>query len=656
MDNKDKPWDTEPTAPEGSTQSKMNNSQENTYWETQEVLQTPNTEVIHKAPSTDGMQEASVPKQETPIMQTPDQFYAYYQQQMKDGQQPNGQQTYGQQTNVQQTNDQQTSGNLQSYAGQPNGNQQPYTSQPPYNPQYYNNTGYQDALSKQKKKSRGKGIVALLIFLIIIGIGTATAYAYRANLSNALARLTKSPAEYYRYVEKKAFINLVKDTYSADLASENKTSYKITSDVSFDHETLDSLMSTTFDFTLTDLESMLGITFNSIGLDMLVASEDSLINQSMGLRLNQVNLITAQIFMDIANQNMYFRLPDLSDAYLYQSLNDQSTDDVLPDTSLLKETLTSANIRDFLNRYSDILFESLDQVEIKDNVKLTLDKLSTDATCFKVTLTEKDFYEITQAMIEEAKNDQFIKDLLTCYNISLIEYQEALAQAELELNSEQEYASDEPVYMEIYIDNIGNIIGRKLLPQNEEGMAGYTVLSGKNYQEYEVYLEGEGIRIFNVIGNQTKKDDTYSGDLTLEINNTYYDDTFSNLSFDLTYENVRKENKNKHEYLYGTFTLSSLDLMGMQVILDFDVKDAVQYNKLSFQLGASELVTVDTKIEFLDNYKVTMPLETAEIYDISQAETYLASVNIDAYIDRLSNLLGVDLESLLSLFLPEDIY
>jgi hypothetical protein len=67
-------------------------------------------------------------------------------------------------------------------------------------------------------------------------------------------------------------------------------------------------------------------------------------------------------------------------------------------------------------------------------------------------------------------------------------------------------------------------------------------------------------------------------------------------------------------------------------------------------MGASPLVTVNSTIDYLDDYEVTMPPENAEVYDSTDAESYEATINIEDYISKLSEQLGVDLQSIIDSF------
>ena len=64
-------------------------------------------------------------------------------------------------------------------------------------------------------------------------------------------------------------------------------------------------------------------------------------------------------------------------------------------------------------------------------------------------------------------------------------------------------------------------------------------------------------------------------------------------------------------------------------------------------MGASPLVTVGSTLEYLDDYTVKMPPKDAEAYNYSQIDSYQASIDIEKYIDNLSEKLGVDLKGLL---------
>jgi hypothetical protein len=392
---------------------------------------------------------------------------------------------------------------------------------------------------------------------------------------------------------------------------------------------------------LSDLESMIGIQFDNIGLDAVVRTDGSIVNETLGIRLNQINLITAELFMDSAAQKIFVRLPELSQAYLSLSSEELSTS---TDLSAL-EDITPERISELLKRYSYLVIDNVKQVELEENAELSIDTLSTKCTKLTVTITQEDALNIVLAVLEEAREDEFILEMLPMMNMTEAEYQDYVDEAIADCNDSFDTLTDESVEMVLYVNSKGEILGREFTSDNSSVAIGYTTLSKDNYEEYKAYLTDDfGTTVFNLEGSQTKAGDAYTGDAGIDVSTGT--DTLPNVSLDISYSDMRTEKKNDRTYQYGTITVSSLDLMGLQVTMDYTVEDDAQKCNLDLQMGAASLVNIDATVKYLDNFEVKMPPDNAEIYDTTQSESYLATFNIEDYISKLSEEFGVDLQSI----------
>jgi hypothetical protein len=74
-------------------------------------------------------------------------------------------------------------------------------------------------------------------------------------------------------------------------------------------------------------------------------------------------------------------------------------------------------------------------------------------------------------------------------------------------------------------------------------------------------------------------------------------------------------------------------------------------NKLTLQLGASGLVTVDTILKYPKDYQVQMPPDDAVVYDISEFDSYTDTFDLEKYFSGLSDKFGINLNSILSLYM-----
>lgn len=593
---------------------------ENTYWEAgiqnQYSASSQDTPPAQDIPPQDSDSSQYTKPQDNPpldnsSMDTPAQFYEYYQQQM------NGATNSGQQY------------------------QMPAQMLP---------------TQTSKKKSHKKLIVMIFVILVIIS-AAATAYAFKDTILNTVALMTKSPAEYYSYVEKKAINDIVdKSVVPYQNLNQTNTAYDTSVDITYDHDTVNSLLKSTLGIGLDDTEGTSGFTIDSLGIDALVASKDGNLYENLGLRLNQVDIITLEIFMDTVKQELLLRLPELSPALLRQSLatGEGSTDIQMDKLKLLTPERTA----DFIKRYGNIVVDHIDQVVLSKNSSIKTDTLS--ATCNKLTinLDNETYYAIISAILQEAKEDEYIYDLLSISNVTKEDYQKAVTDAEASIQeSYNNKTADDNVLTEmvLYVNSQGDIIGRDINMKEKDsslGSFGYALLSKKNYEEYNIYVKGtDGTTMIRGFGNQTAKDKVYNGKATLELNNISSSLT-GNVSFDLTYSDVRTVWKDKHAYYYGNYSVSSLAMMGIVVLLENSAVEDVQQNKLILQMGNSPLLTVDVKTKYLEDYSIPTLTGTEETYDSADYKSYLSSLDLDTFITNLSDKLGVNLQNIMDSLAP----
>ena len=162
-------------------------------------------------------------------------------------------------------------------------------------------------MTQPKKKSHKKLIAGVIVLVLVLSMA-ATAFAFQDTLFNTFAMMTKSPQNYYAYVEEKAISDSVdKITPYLNLTNSNAKknfAYQTSVNVSYDRDTINSLLQSTLGVSMDDLESTYGIKLDNIGFNTTVATKDGNLYDSLGLSLNQVDVITLEIFMDTVKQEL----------------------------------------------------------------------------------------------------------------------------------------------------------------------------------------------------------------------------------------------------------------------------------------------------------------------------------------------------------------
>ena len=500
------------------------------------------------------------------------------------------------------------------------------------------------------KKSKYKFITIVLAVILVLGIGVV-AFAFQNSLANTLAMATKSPANYYASIEKKAINNTIDSFISAHTGLPKQTAVNVTTDISFDRNTV-SALSSTLGMSLEEVEQLLGIKFETIGLDMTVAFNETNLQEILLLKLNEIDLISLELFFDIIKKELLLRSPELSSSYIRHSL-ELGEDNPTDKTQIFSDLLAADKTGYFFKTYSNIILDNMNNVELVKDVEFETGNVSETCNKLLVTIDQATLNQILLAILEEAKDDSYIHSVLSVFDITKEEYIQNIETLIAESKDEDTTRlSDKILEMTLYVNNSGEILGRDIVfldTYSFIGSLGYYNINKKGSSGF-YYKDEKGIEIINVTGKKTTRNNASDGSFTISINADVID-SFSDLIIEIEYQNVKTELKNGRKYIYGNYSISSLAMMGTKLLFDFDVADGIQQSLIRLQFGSTSLVTLDTKVKFLDNYNYTLPSISDTIYDFTDMDAFLQTIDTDKLIEDLSNKLGINLEDIIYNFM-----
>lgn len=533
--------------------------------------------------------------------------------------------------------------------------EQSYESQNHYD--YQNNQIMANQNEPRQKKGSSKKLIIVpfaFVFVIILA-ASALAYAFSGKIQNALSLLTKSPKNYYTYIENRSAEKSVdKLTALFNMSSIGKnTAVETRAKLSYDKGTVGSILEITTGMSLDDLEALIGISLDSIGLNVLAALEGNETYEKIGINLNDEDIITAEVFIDNTTNDILTRIPDLSDAYLSLSM-DMSEYKGLATLgfSELEELLKSERTGKFIKHYIKLITEEIQDVKLTKAESLTVGSLTVDANLLTVTIYPEDLLKITTKILEEAKNDEYIMDILSLLNLSKVEFNDVIDEA---LEEAKDYFAefeeeDALILMDVYVSNDGSILGRRL--DFPDAAIGSFYVEHNNKASYEYFIKSENSNSnIRITGSHSIKDKAYTGEAALDIFSQ--DSIMSAISFEVLYEDVKTVVKNNRMYNYGQITLSSYLFNGMDLTLEQDVIDEQQLVTLKLNFGSSPLVTLESSSKYIDNFKIPAKDKNAEIYDaITEIDAYYSTLNLQEYLSELSGKLGINLNGLFGSFIP----
>ena len=235
--------------------------------------------------------------------------------------------------------------------------------------------------------------------------------------------------------------------------------------------------------TTTDEEPMDFSWLESIGLRVAAAKEESdVIDAALGLCLNDVVLARLELPLDLGEDVVKFRVPELSESYLGAPLEFESEEakqqwqrfkEVISPESVGELAPDGDTIAELLKRYGDILFDAVTDASSEEKTE-TLEGLEQAFTVEEGRLCAVDLAEVILEMTKQARDDEQLKELIE--NLGTFssqenlyeEYQKAMDDtisdmeadmsklAELELEDEENYISSK-----VWLDADGRCAGRE---------------------------------------------------------------------------------------------------------------------------------------------------------------------------------------------------
>lgn len=503
-----------------------------------------------------------------------------------------------------------------------------------------------------KKKSHGK-LIALLIVIAVLLIGSVTAYAKRNTLVNTLAITVKTPTDYYAYVEQKGLgssIDALSSAYDKSL-----TQYAaLTKEGVAQEVNLKLTIDPTF-------SSQLGLgNFQSIDAKLASLSKEGNSKTNIGLSYNDTSLISMDTYVKEDTNDLYLQIPELSTAYLLLSLNElmDETSTVTGSTPynftfadiqafIENETLSPETLNSLLKKYASIIINNIDDVKLDKDIVLDASEISSSYSKLTAELNQEDLYNIAMAILKEAKNDKEIIKL--CISLDICteeEYTLAVDSTITDLTSNKQTMLDaaESVFMNVYVDEAGRIMGREFVSNSEEttNSLGYYITKKGTEFGFTAWVSEDDVNLFEFTGNATYSKDGYTGtsDLTYSQYDAVYSD-YTTYSFNIAFENTNIVEKNG--YLNGKYTITSDLLTGMELIFDCTADEKQQ--KIVFDLLYGDQKTANIEILCKEGIyqDFELPADTDEVYDgLTELEAYIATVDYESFIAKLEESLQID--------------
>ncbi|MBE6650969.1 MAG: zinc-ribbon domain-containing protein [Ruminococcaceae bacterium] len=522
-----------------------------------------------------------------------------------------------------------------------------------------------------KKKSK-KGLIIGIIVAVLAICGVVVALNF-ASVKNTVSKTFSSPEEYYKSVETKSL--------NSGVATISNAVDEIKAVASVETNELGILLNTETDATIS-LElgdemvdyfssmSDLDLSFlKKVDIGVLAAAAED--NTEIGLSLGIGGAkIDATVILDASDDTLYLSIPQLSDsaaAFEIKELADISLEELFAQTQPLMlsqkalfEALPDGKTTEkLINRYLDIVVDGIKNVE-KSSKKVSVGSIEKDCTVLTATITEKDAMSIASSVLKTFKDDDETLNIFLNYMNSLAEItgeEFALDDIKKDLNEkyndfsaeikDKEYDDSENLEYITYVDNEGEIIGRRF--SFEEASFEYICLEDGDKREFVISATDNKTEMFKATVSGTNKDGIFAGELKLNVSGAHI----------LT---VKVENFDTVKGLSGKFTVipsaSSKELLPLlsgkiedsigvnpadlgisladiSLVLEFNTSDTKANMNMALKSGDKNVIAFGINETVKTIEKIEKPAKSTKISNETGLLMWAATMKIDSFIDSI---------------------
>lgn len=512
-----------------------------------------------------------------------------------------------------------------------------------------------------------------------------TAICTAALLGTAVIPSTAFAADDYASIEKNAWAEEVKNMASAYAASIEESQALVSgmqSDISLKIEDSGrSLLGFVAPFDISWL--------NDITLANTVSFTDGKEGLLMKVLLNDNQICSLEYYLDPESQDVYMRIPELSDKYFKTNLKEATDqqasniesdiEELTPDdtdvdiptdnfasaysdsislSASLMSDLSSALpeasvIEALLDKYGSMLFDNLTEGESSQET-LTAGDISQDCTVYEGQISSADAVKTATELLEAAKSDSDIESILNTWNDKLSSdenlYESFTTAVDKGLNAlkDTDTSDSEDSYLstKIWVDENGRIAGRAL--EIQEGDTTTPILTWQMPENgsdfgYLLTIASDDINTYSLSGSGQIDGDKLNGTYELSLA-----DSISAIIEVKDYDTVSAKEGNLNGNYKITFPSSDTDneddyyssiLENFALVLDLNSEKDSGSVALSIENAGSTLGTLSITGGAGEAVEIPDLASLKDVYDANNNDdmnAYAATLDFTSIMDNLS--------------------
>lgn len=512
-----------------------------------------------------------------------------------------------------------------------------------------------------------------------------TAICTAALLGTAVIPSTAFAADDYASIEKNAWAAAVKNmasSYAASIEESQALVSGMQSDISLKIEDSGrSLLGFVAPFDISWL--------NDITLANTVSFTDGKEGLLMKVLLNDNQICSLEYYLDPESQDVYMRIPELSDKYFKTNLKEAADqqasniesdiEELTPDdtdvdiptdnfasaysdsislSASLMSDLSSALpeasvIETLLDKYGSMLFDNLTEGESSQET-LTAGDISQDCTVYEGQISSEDAVKTATELLEAAKSDSDIESILNIWNDKLSSdenlYESFTTAVDKGLNAlkDTDTSDSEDSYLstKIWVDENGRIAGRAL--EIQEGDTTTPILTWQMPENgsdfgYLLTIASDDINTYSLSGSGQIDGDKLNGTYELSLA-----DSISAIIEVKDYDTVSAKEGNLNGNYKITFPSSDTDneddyyssiLENFALVLDLNSEKDSGSVALSIENAGSTLGTLSITGGAGEAVEIPDLASLKDVYDANNNDdmnAYAATLDFTSIMDNLS--------------------
>lgn len=512
-----------------------------------------------------------------------------------------------------------------------------------------------------------------------------TAICTAALLGTAVIPSTAFAADDYASIEKNAWAEEVKNmasSYAASIEESQALVSGMQSDISLKIEDSGrSLLGFVAPFDISWL--------NDITLANTVSFTDGKEGLLMKVLLNDNQICSLEYYLDPESQDVYMRIPELSDKYFKTNLKEAADqqasniesdiEELTPDdtdvdiptdnfasaysdsislSASLMSDLSSALpeasvIETLLDKYGSMLFDNLTEGESSQET-LTAGDISQDCIVYEGQISSEDAVKTATELLEAAKSDSDIESILNTWNDKLSSdenlYESFTTAVDKGLNAlkDTDTSDSEDSYLstKIWVDENGRIAGRAL--EIQEGDTTTPILTWQMPENgsdfgYLLTIASDDINTYSLSGSGQIDGDKLNGTYELSLA-----DSISAIIEVKDYDTVSAKEGNLNGNYKITFPSSDTDneddyyssiLENFALVLDLNSEKDSGSVALSIENAGSTLGTLSITGGAGEAVEIPDLASLKDVYDANNNDdmnAYAATLDFTSIMDNLS--------------------